>query len=308
MTTFRRLLLLVLVFYHPANSYGYDITALPFALDFDGCGVGDDCSGSYSNHVQIGTDGSGYTTGSIESLVGYGGGGAYKLAPEPDQGNWGMGVGFIRHDFNFDGGGGMRPGTIHVRILMKISADYWTTADAADEFKSLIMRRCNSDCSAAGADTERVIALIYDEGVDGWTPRISENIGTQATIQGGFGNFNFDNYADEWVCIEYEADLNEGVYRVFIDTQDGLYTSESGTTPYAVLDPVVDTSPAAWHHISRLWGYLMGFQEHTTVNGYDPYYLLDELIIDDSYIGPPAGFTASTATILGASGSFSTGP
>lgn len=261
----------------------YQVPSFPYILDFDDPGA------DYSDRVALVDEQ--LWRGTIEEGIGWNGSDCYMMYFKPDQGDWEVGVGFLRHDFPQTNG--MAPGTIHVRALVKYSEDYHIAQDP-EEVKDVILRRCNPDCSSYGSDEERAIVVHWhNQGED--YPTIGENIGSSHPNNViSYPDFASPDYSGEWISFEYEFDLNEGTYRIFIDTPDGNYTSDNGNTPYAEWSPVGDTSPAAWHHIARLFGYVEGFEAHTSSNGYDPYLLLDEIVMDDSYIGPPSGFISGS--------------
>jgi hypothetical protein len=86
----------------------------------------------------------------------------------------------------------------------------------------------------------------------------------------------------EWISVEFEANVRTGVQKLYIDTQDGelsgLYVEKTFTH-----DP---TGDPLLHAVDVIGGYFnMGSAAHP-----DNYYMIDELVIDDGYIGPPDGF------------------
>jgi hypothetical protein len=91
-----------------------------------------------------------------------------------------------------------------------------------------------------------------------------------------------NNREEEWISIELEAFANEGRINIYIHTADGvlsgLYTSQTMARP-----------GSAWMYIDILGGYMgRAYQVHQ-----DNYFIIDNLVIDDSYIGPPQGFVGA---------------
>lgn len=85
----------------------------------------------------------------------------------------------------------------------------------------------------------------------------------------------------EWISVELEANTTTGMIRLYVDTQDGelegLYVER----------PMDDTGPGGtWSFIDVIGGYIQEGSQADAGN----YYMIDDLVIDSSYIGPPAGF------------------
>lgn len=259
--------------------HAYQIISFPYHLDFN------DPLEDYSDRAELG-DYPFWTSTIVDNLE-WRNSRAYKVDLKPGQGDWEVGIGMFRHDFPVVLGG-MRPGSIYIRILIKYSADYHLAQDP-EEVKDIILRRCNSNCSDEADSSLRGIVLHWHNGGNDY-PTIGENIGSRSQTQPGFHDFATPDYAGAWICFEYELDLLEGAYRIYLDTEDGKYRSNGGTTPYSVLMPLSGAGEKAWHHVNRIFGYMEGYQAHTTGSGYEVHYLLDEVKIDTVYIGPPEGF------------------
>lgn len=107
-----------------------------------------------------------------------------------------------------------------------------------------------------------------------------------------------DGYREgEWISVEYEANTVTGLSRVYIYTQDGVFAG-TYTEIYAAASPGED-----FNYIDVIGGYA---NNGTGTPDPDLYYIMDELVIDDSYIGPPAGFlTSAPPSSTGISGTFS---
>ncbi len=88
--------------------------------------------------------------------------------------------------------------------------------------------------------------------------------------------------SSEWISVELEANTRTGMIKLYIDTQDGAL---SGLYVAAYMD---DTGPGGtWSYVDLIGGYMNWGNVRA-----DPenYFMLDEIVIDDSYIGPPSGF------------------
>lgn len=87
---------------------------------------------------------------------------------------------------------------------------------------------------------------------------------------------------EEWISVEVESNVAENYIKVFLHTQDGIISGEY------VRQYLFDGTPSntGWSRLDMIGGYL-----HASVQA-DPnnYFMLDEVKLSDSYIGPPAGF------------------
>jgi hypothetical protein len=112
--------------------------------------------------------------------------------------------------------------------------------------------------------------------------------GTECTYEAGgywpdgsdtfrIGNPPFNREA-EWISVELESDAANGVLRMYIHTQDGELNGLYVERPI--------TASGEFTFVDILGGYM----EFTTRADENTYFLLDEVRIDSSYIGPPEGF------------------
>lgn len=83
----------------------------------------------------------------------------------------------------------------------------------------------------------------------------------------------------EWISIEIEANTSTGNIRLYIHTSDGVLSGLYQTQTMATLG-------STWTHLDILGGY---FGENGTADA-NNYFMIDELRIASSYIGPPSGF------------------
>ena len=94
----------------------------------------------------------------------------------------------------------------------------------------------------------------------------------------------------EWISVELEANVAEAYIKVYIYTQDGVISGEYVRQHLYVdgnANPASPPGDTSWSRLDLIGGYL-----HGSVQANDPnnYFILDEVKISDSYIGPPAGF------------------
>jgi hypothetical protein len=117
-------------------------------------------------------------------------------------------------------------------------------------------------CSSEGYQCCQHEDTWWDSGI------ISCNRGTESAI-------DLSDYENEWVCIEIERH-SSGTYKVYVWTQDKAFTGL-----YYELDTVYNqelgNAPAG--------AYLEGQASGS-------YFMLDEIVVSDSFIGPPEGFLA----------------
>lgn len=86
---------------------------------------------------------------------------------------------------------------------------------------------------------------------------------------------------EEWICIEFEANTRTGMIRLYVDTLDGRLSG------LYIQRPMDDSGPGGtWSHVDIIGGYFNGASRADPNN----YFMIDELQISNSRIGPPAGF------------------
>jgi hypothetical protein len=117
------------------------------------------------------------------------------------------------------------------------------------------------------------------EGGEGW-PNGTERLRLGDRTLGGGRRSN------EWISVELEANTRTGMIRLYIDTQDGAMSG-------LYVERHMDSSGAGgvWSYIDLIGGYMNWGNVRS-----DPenYFMLDELVVDDSRIGPPANFRSTT--------------
>jgi hypothetical protein len=121
------------------------------------------------------------------------------------------------------------------------------------------------------------IVCIY-EGGDNW-PTGSERyrLGTGPSER-----------SEEWISVEFEADILSGEINLYIHTQDGVHNGLYVSQSMDVDENAPNDLQTVWQYIDMLGGYF----NYSSPSDPDNYFMFDELRIDNQYIGPPAGFLA----------------
>lgn len=91
--------------------------------------------------------------------------------------------------------------------------------------------------------------------------------------------------SEEWISIELEANIMTGIIKLYVDTQDGELRGLYREIPFQV--SAIGGTP--FHYIDVIGGYFNSGTPHDPQN----YYIIDELEINDHYIGPPDGFVGN---------------
>jgi hypothetical protein len=91
-------------------------------------------------------------------------------------------------------------------------------------------------------------------------------------------------YQEQWVSWEFESDLTEGWIRLYITTQDGVFND----TLYVQNDMIDEqsTTGGTFEYIDFVGGYFMDDIVADPGNWFE----IEEIVISDQHIGPPAGF------------------
>jgi len=119
------------------------------------------------------------------------------------------------------------------------------------------------------------------EGGDYW-PNGTERLRIGNNTTGGGKRSN------EWISVEFEANTRTGMIRLYVDTQDGEFSG------LYIERPMDDTGPGGtWSMVDIIGGYMNNGNVRS-----DPenYFMIDELVINSSRIGPPAGFRSTGNT------------
>jgi hypothetical protein len=186
----------------------------------------------------------------------------------------------------------------NIRWLAYYGADY--VSAHVEGAKTLILMRCNEDCSDQGLSGQRGMVTERKHDNGSMTPAVSENIEVTGDEPPEPGKVLFDiaQHLGEWISFEAEFDLDAGVSRLYIDTHGGEQSSAGG--PYKVYTDWETSN--AWKELS----WLMGYWEARVGSTSESFYLVDELVIATEYIGPPTGFAGSDTGSGGAGTSTTT--
>ncbi|NUP11258.1 MAG: hypothetical protein HOW73_34870 [Polyangiaceae bacterium] len=91
-------------------------------------------------------------------------------------------------------------------------------------------------------------------------------------------------YQEQWVSWEFESDLSEGWIRLYLTTEDGAFND----TLYVQNDLIDGQSVTGgtFAYIDFVGGYFMDGVTPDPGNWFE----IDEIVVSDQHIGPPAGF------------------
>jgi hypothetical protein len=206
-----------------------------------------------------------------ESSAGWQGSGAAKLAPPTAaEGYATLGI--------MDGFGEQT--RLNVRFLLYHGA---TLTLKAPHDKLIILNRVN--------DATRPMVISGGNWVNGENERIY--FACHGTVCGNrddrFSMPMYVNreYANQWISFEYEVDLVNQVERVYIYTQDGraagLYSEHRFSESNAANSPIFRIEG-----IGHYWGPPTEISDGVFDD--ETYIMIDELKVDNQYIGPPLGF------------------
>ncbi|MDH5325912.1 MAG: hypothetical protein OEZ68_00420 [Gammaproteobacteria bacterium] len=262
----KRVLVLLLFFCLSNNVFaGRGINSLPFSESFD--------SSTYAGDL-LWVDGN-LNASHSWTQSGWSGGAAQFIPPIGQEGYSGLGA------FNGINDNGAQITRINVRFLIYHSSGFIPGNSGVN--KLVIVRR-------TGGARPMLLSNYYPQGNSRYMSYGACD-GTDCAYQGG-GSWpdgtdqlrigDGPTYRSrEWISMEFEADLVAGTTKLYVYTTDGLlsglYTQQ--VIPQGGVITDVDI-------IGGYFGNSANFST-TTVNNY---FMIDELVIDNSYIGPPAGF------------------
>lgn len=96
--------------------------------------------------------------------------------------------------------------------------------------------------------------------------------------------FKSYNYEDQWISVELEYDTTANTSKVYLTTLDGAFNG------LYVTRSLERSSGATYNAIENLGGY------HSSVYNSNTYVYFDNIVVSNSYIGPPDGFVGGSAT------------
>ena len=241
------------------------VNSLPFSENFD--------TNNYSDIVWT-------SQGAVHTHMPTSGfrGGAAKFTPPNAEGYSGLG--------QFILGMAQRPEQLNVRFLI-YHGDTWVEYGPGG--KLIIMNR--------EGNRGRPMVIYGDwTTAQGTYETLGACDGTVCRYEGGdYWSDGTDSFRiaepplgreQEWISVELEANTTTGMIRLYIDTIDGEHSG------LYIERPMDDTGPGGiWSYIDIIGGYM-----NHGANPQHPenYFMIDELVIDDEYIGPPDGFVSTT--------------
>jgi len=246
-------------------SAGRTINSLPFYENFN--------SNNYSDLVWI-TQGATHTWVSGQ---GFNGSGAAKFTAPMAEGYSGLGQLIL-------GSSGLAPDQLNVRFLI-YHGYLWQELGPGG--KLVIMNR--------SGNSGRPMLIAEDWSAGGWESWAACD-GTVCRYQGGDywpnGTETFRLGASgrgrshEWICVELEANSRTGRIKLYVDTQDGQFSG-------LLVDRPMDQSGTGgtWSMIDIIGGYM---NRGSVRNDPENYFIIDELALNTTRIGPPANFRSNT--------------
>ena len=256
-----------LILSYSALASARNVSSLPFHESFD--------QDNYSDIVWV-------TQGATHRWEPNGwSGGAARFTPPNSEGYSGLGP-----ITGFNNIGSFR--RYNIRFLIKHGSAYH---DGAGGNKLLISERVDASSGAKVG----IRPMIFGKEPEGgawrtWRPCH----GTWCTPEVDQANEPFrlgpNDRNNEWISVEMETDIDQRVIRIYIHTADGAISGLYATNPF--IDSG-DSGAGVFGVIDILGGYFS-----RDIRGGDPnnFFIIDELVVDSRYIGPPAGFVGSTQT------------
>lgn len=191
---------------------------------------------------------------------------------------------------------------LNVRLLIKIGSTYWTTALPSESTPAGIQNKFI--IATRGGSTRQMTILesgsSYFSGFTWGVCKLGTNecwypIPGYTTAPDPWPHwypratspFQTQDYSDQWVCVEFEYNNAAGVYRTYVWTLDGTH---NGLYAEITGEPEGQTFIA----VQVLGGFFNGY--HTT--DANNHIMIDNVVISNTYIGPPAGFAGSASRKL----------
>lgn len=186
------------------------------------------------------------------------------------------------------GGFNFPPNTqrVHVRYLIYFGEGY--VQNLITRHKHILIHRADD------VSTHRGMTYIWNDGRGDFSVGACDN--TDCRFEGdkfrpdGTEAYRIGEHLQEWVSIEASFDTSTHMIRVYVTTQDGSLNNYLLTERQI---HSVDASLDYWTNISVLGAFI----DLGTVPNPGMYWLMDEIVIDDGPIGPPAGFVTGEAPV-----------
>lgn len=282
--------IIIMIWTLPANA-GRDITSFPFTENFN--------SNNYSDLIWIDNG----ATHTWESTGGWQSSGAAKFTPPLAEGRAALGQ-FTRIREHL---GDITQ--LNVRFLVYYGSEYVEHTHRYN--KLVIMNRIMPDNSPG------VRPMLISRGYgteEGSTSPATDLWRTLASCDGTVCNYEGGDYSpdgtdslrigdapnfreEQWISVELEANTATGIIRTYVYTQDGQVGGLISTQQLGA-DARSSSPGGVWDYVDLIGGYFNGHRAGpvsggTIVGHPESYFKIDELEINSSYIGPPAGFLSN---------------
>ena len=272
----RFFVILFLLLIIPVKTYAGRSISLPFELLFNS-------ETEYADIVRI-TGGGGRHV--HEPAGGWNGSGAAKFFPPTSADSY-CGLGW------FENFGSSSTRQLNVRVLVYFGDQMDSTSDRENKF--IIFNRNTQ------SPQDRVMTVIDDYYKQWLTFSAAINASSHwYPYQIGDGAVWYPNNSDtfrigsgqreqEWICIELQANLDEGRVKTIITTADGEFREK------VHVERQITSTGGFWDSIDMIGGYWNNWGG--TGNEPGRYLKLSHLKIDNKYIGPPAGFIGGSSNL-----------
>ena len=206
---------------------------------------------------------------------------------------------------------GFNPRQLNARVLVYFGPEFASRSNREDKF--IIFNRDDDvasnramtviDNNEGGSDGPWISFATCQNALCHWYPyqpgdAAVWNPNSQETFKVG----PITGRQEEWISIEFEADLDGEEVTTFIYTQDGEHAGPHVIREFNGEDGWADTN-GYWRYIDMIGGYWNDWGSPSAGN----YMKLSHLRIDDQYIGPPTGFLSGGGCTNGQTRSCDTG-
>ena len=175
---------------------------------------------------------------------------------------------------------------VHVRYLIYFGEDY--VQNLITRHKHILIHR------ATDISSDRGMTYIWNNGRGDFGLGACDNTDCRfeddKTRPDGSESYIVGEHLQEWVSIETSFDTSTHMIQVFVTTQDGSLNNQ------LIAERQIHAINAADDYWTRI-SVFGAFIDLGTVPSAGMYWLMDEIVIDDSPIGPPAGFVTGQQPI-----------
>jgi hypothetical protein len=181
--------------------------------------------------------------------------------------------------------------TMHWRFLIKFGSYYATgqTSGGGGLINKFLLSDSPTRASilglnCTGSGSGRYCAWAVLDSDEAYRFRTPPNRGW---IEDAVFKVSSTEHVDEWIAVEYALNTSTGIGQLYLWTQDGTYNG------ILIDDVPLDTG-------INMNGFYFSYYNSYGESNANNYFLMDELVISTSYIGPPAGFVGGTTpTVTG---------